>query len=70
MFMAVAGQGEVIEMNDDQPWDGDLVFEVFDMELHEVEINWSNYETTFVEDGEVLCVGEWFVDTPVEDWNW
>ena len=50
---------------------GGLAFEVFEMEIAEVEINWSNYASTLVEDGVVFCVGEWtFATDTVEDWNW
>jgi len=68
-FLATEGELEVTQIAD-PPWSGQLAYEAFDLELAEVEINWDNYQSTFVPDGAVLCVGEWYVETDVENWNW
>jgi len=69
-FLATVGQLEVLQINDQAPWNGLLEFEAFDVELAEVEINWNTYESTFVPDGAVVCVDEWHVETSVENWSW
>lgn len=69
VYLATAGEFEITEIDEDVPWEGQLAFEAHDLELSEAEINWNDYSSQLVEGGDVLCVGNWVVETAVEDWN-
>ena len=68
-FLGTAGIIDVTAVNTTHPWNDNIVFEGTDLFLEEVTVNWSNYVSTFVPDGETYCVDLWTVDSPVEDWN-
>ena len=65
-FLSTEGRLDILWIDFDEPWKDDLEFEATDVVLEEVTIDWDDYHSTFVHNGDVVCLDSWSFWSSVE----